>query len=140
MDALHFRNQREQYNMKQVTRELNKAYCGFKADDNTHPDFLPDIATGNWACRAFNGDHKLKALIQLMAAARAKRGVAFFTFNNLSLERELKNMHHLLVTLRTTVGELYELLVDYCAVIRSAHTHVDLFDWIRNTLKHRSQL
>ncbi|KAM9518508.1 poly(ADP-ribose) glycohydrolase [Salvelinus alpinus] len=140
MDALHFRHQREQYNMKQVTRELNKAYCGFKADDNTYPDFLPDIATGNWGCGAFNGDPKLKALIQLMAAARAKRGVAFFTFNNLSLERELQNMHHLLVTHRNTVGELYELLVDYCAVIRSAHTHVDLFDWIRNNMKHMSHL
>ncbi|XP_064799263.1 poly(ADP-ribose) glycohydrolase isoform X2 [Oncorhynchus masou masou] len=140
MDALHFRHQREQYNMKQVTRELNKAYCGFKADDNTYPDFLPDIATGNWGCGAFNGDPKLKALVQLMAAARAKRGVAFFTFNNFILERELQDMHHLLVTHRTTVGELYELLVDYCAVIQLAHTHVDLFDWIRNTLKHRSQL
>uniref|UniRef100_A0AAZ3Q9F3 poly(ADP-ribose) glycohydrolase n=2 Tax=Oncorhynchus tshawytscha TaxID=74940 RepID=A0AAZ3Q9F3_ONCTS len=140
MDALHFRHQREQYNMKQVTRELNKAYCGFKADDNTHPDFLPDIATGNWGCGAFNGDPKLKALVQLMAAARAKRGVSFFTFNNFILERELQDMHHLLVTHRTTVGELYELLVDYCAVIQLAHTHADLFDWIRNTLKHRSQL
>ncbi|XP_029565862.1 poly(ADP-ribose) glycohydrolase [Salmo trutta] len=140
MDALHFRNQREQYNMRQVTRELNKAYCGFKADDNTYPDFLPDIATGNWGCGAFNGDPKLKALIQLMAAARAKRGVTFFTFNNLSLERELQNMHHLLVTHRTTVGELYELLVDYCAVTQLAHTHVDLFDWIGNTLNPRSQL
>ncbi|XP_031658556.1 uncharacterized protein LOC109868468 [Oncorhynchus kisutch] len=140
MDALHFRHQREQYNMKQVTRELNKAYCGFKAGDNTYPDFLPDIATGNWGCGAFNGDPKLKALVQLMAAARAKRGVAFFTFKNFSLERELQDMHHLLVTHRTTVGELYELLVDYCAVIQLAHTHADLFDWIRNTLKHRSQL
>ncbi|XP_071207844.1 poly(ADP-ribose) glycohydrolase-like isoform X4 [Salvelinus alpinus] len=140
MDALHFRHQREQYNMKQVTRELNKAYCGFKADDNTYPDFLPDIATGNWGCGAFNGDPKLKALIQLMAAARAHRGVAFFIFKNFSLERELQNMHHLLVTHRTTVGELYELLDDYCAVIQSAHTHVDLFDWIRNTLKHMSHL
>ncbi|KAK6316292.1 hypothetical protein J4Q44_G00138160 [Coregonus suidteri] len=140
MDALHFRHQREQYNMRQVTRELNKAYCGFKAGDNTHPDLLPDIATGNWGCGAFNGDPKLKALIQLMAAARAQRGVAFFTFKNFSLERELQNMHHLLVTHRTTVGKLYELLDDYCAVIQLAHTHVDLFDWIRNTLKHRSQL
>uniref|UniRef100_A0A8C7LH14 poly(ADP-ribose) glycohydrolase n=2 Tax=Oncorhynchus kisutch TaxID=8019 RepID=A0A8C7LH14_ONCKI len=140
MDALHFRHQREQYNMKQVTRELNKAYCGFKAGDNTYPDFLPDIATGNWGCGAFNGDPKLKALVQLMAAARAKRGVSFFTFNNFILERELQDMHHLLDTHRTTVGELYELLVDYCAVIQLAHTHADLFDWIRNTLKHRSQL
>ncbi|XP_038826419.1 poly(ADP-ribose) glycohydrolase isoform X2 [Salvelinus namaycush] len=140
MDALHFRHQSEQYNMKQVTRELNKAYCGFKADDNTYPDFLPDIATGNWGCGAFNGDPKLKALIQLMAAAKAKRGVALFTFNNFSLERELQNMHHLLVTHRTTVGELYELLDDYCAVIRSAHRHVDLFDWIRNNMKRMSHL
>ncbi|XP_041753645.1 poly(ADP-ribose) glycohydrolase [Coregonus clupeaformis] len=140
MDALHFRHQREQYNMRQVTRELNKAYCGFKAGDNTHPDLLPDIATGNWGCGAFNGDPKLKALIQLMAAARVQRGVAFVTFKNFSLERELQNMHQLLVTHRTTVGKLYELLDDYCAVIQLSHTHVDLFDWIRNTLEHRSQL
>ncbi|CAB1318884.1 unnamed protein product [Coregonus sp. 'balchen'] len=134
------RHQREQYNMRHVTRELNKAYCGFKAGDNTHPDLLPDIATGNWGCGAFNGDPKLKALIQLMAAARAQRGVAVFTFKNFSLERELQNMHHLLVTHITTVGKLYELLDDYCAVIQLSHTHVDLFDWIRNTLEHRSQL
>ncbi|KAI4816507.1 hypothetical protein KUCAC02_008833 [Chaenocephalus aceratus] len=78
IDALHFKHRSEQYNMIDVTRELNKAYCGFKA----HQSNEPDIATGNWGCGAFNGDKQLKAVIQLMAAAQAERDLAFFTFED----------------------------------------------------------
>ncbi|XP_010876664.2 poly(ADP-ribose) glycohydrolase [Esox lucius] len=140
IDALHFRQMREQYNMGQITRELNKAYCGFKPDDNIPSDYIPDIATGSWGCGAFNGDPKLKALIQLMAAAKVQRNVAFFTFNNVSLEKDLKNMYDLLVSQKTTVGKLYELLGDYCAVTRLTSSPVDLSVWLRNTLEPRSQL
>lgn len=45
------------------------------------------------------------ALIQLMAAARARRGLAFFTFGDEELRRGLQQIYGLLVTEETTVGE-----------------------------------
>nr|XP_033502010.1 poly(ADP-ribose) glycohydrolase [Epinephelus lanceolatus] len=132
IDALHFRHRRDQYSMIKVTRELNKAYCGFKG----HGHNEPNIATGKWGCGAFNGDPQLKAVIQLMAAAKAKRGLAFFTFQDEQLKQGLQQMYHLLVTEGTTVEKLYGLLEDYCAAQQaSGWSHVDLFEFIRNTLR-----
>ncbi|XP_027137903.1 poly(ADP-ribose) glycohydrolase isoform X2 [Larimichthys crocea] len=130
IDALHFRHSREQYDMIKVTRELNKAYCGFKA----HGSDEPDIATGKWGCGAFNGDPQLKAVIQLMAAAKAKRGLAFFTFDDEKLTRDLEQVYSLLVKEGTTVKKLYGLLEDFCAVQQMSGSHVELFDFIRNNI------
>ncbi|KAM4634994.1 poly(ADP-ribose) glycohydrolase isoform 1-T2 [Polymixia lowei] len=128
IDAVNFKDRREQYSMLMVTRELNKAYCGFMA----HGPNDPDIATGNWGCGAFHGDLQLKAVIQLMAAAVARKGMAFFTFGNNTLTESLQELHHLLFTQRITVGKLYKDLEDYCAVQVAGDTHVDLFQFIRN--------
>ncbi|XP_032367035.1 poly(ADP-ribose) glycohydrolase [Etheostoma spectabile] len=138
IDAVNYKHRRDQYNMIRVTRELNKAYCGFKADGHNEPD----IATGKWGCGAFNGDPHLKAVVQLMAAAKAKRGLAFFTFEDETLKQRLQQTHRLLVTRGTTVGKLFGLLEDYCSVQQaSSGSHVDLFDFIENTVAgSRSQL
>lgn len=101
IDATHFRNREEQYNMTRVERDLNKAYCGFKG----HGHDEPDIATGNWGCGAFNGDPQLKALIQLMAVAEAQRGMAMFTFKDERLQKGLQQMFCLLVKRKISVGE-----------------------------------
>ncbi|XP_040914084.1 poly(ADP-ribose) glycohydrolase isoform X2 [Toxotes jaculatrix] len=138
IDALNFKHAREQYCIGKITRELNKAFCGFKG----HGDNDSDIATGKWGCGAFNGDPQLKALIQLMAAAKARRGLAFFTFGDEKLSDSLQKTYPLLVTEGITVGKLYRLLDDYCAVQHAQGvSHVDLFEFIRNTVRHsRSQL
>ncbi|RVE55511.1 hypothetical protein OJAV_G00235580 [Oryzias javanicus] len=133
IDALHFRDPRQQYDMRAVERELNKAYCGFKRSDKPQE---PDIATGKWGCGAFNGDPQLKALIQLMAAAKAGRGLAFFTFKDRKLAGELRDVYQLLVCGGVEVGELYELLEKFCAAVRK-HKDEGLFDFIR---KSRSKL
>lgn len=127
IDALHFRHRGEQYDMIKVTRELNKAYCGFKR----HGHDEPDIATGKWGCGAFNGDPQLKALIQLMAAAKAKRGMALFTFGDKKLEEDLQQTYSVLVQKEVTVGKLYGLLEDYCNEVQRG-SHVNLFDFIEN--------
>ncbi|XP_004074659.2 poly(ADP-ribose) glycohydrolase isoform X2 [Oryzias latipes] len=129
IDALHFRDPKQQFHMNAIERELNKAYCGFKCSGK-HQE--PDIATGKWGCGAFNGDPQLKAVIQLMAAAKAGRGLAFFTFKDQKLESELRDVYHLLVSKGCTVGGLYKLLQSYCAEVRR-HKHEDLFDFIRKS-------
>ncbi|XP_068190654.1 poly(ADP-ribose) glycohydrolase isoform X2 [Antennarius striatus] len=138
IDALNFKHRMEQYNMRHVTRELKKAYCGFKSRGNNEPD----IATGKWGCGAFNGDPQLKAVIQLMAAAKADRGLAFFTFQDEELSRGLQQIYHLLLLEGATVEKLYRLLEDFCAVQgRSRALHGSLFEFISSTIRHsRSQL
>lgn len=117
--------------MSKINRELNKAFCGFKGQGHE----TPDIATGKWGCGAFNGDPELKALIQLMAAGKARRGLAFFTFRDETLKRNLEQIYTLLVKREITVGQLYELLENYCAILRAQPgDHVDLFKFIENTL------
>ncbi|XP_051269085.1 poly(ADP-ribose) glycohydrolase [Dicentrarchus labrax] len=137
IDALHFRNWRDQFTMSKVTRELNKAYCGFKG----HGYNEPDIATGKWGCGAFNGDPQLKAVIQLMAAAKAKRGLAYFTFKDEELKQGLEQIHRLLVTSDTTVGKLFHILEDFCAVQSTSASREDLFKFISSIVRpSRSQL
>lgn len=132
IDATHFRNREEQYNMTRVERDLNKAYCGFKG----HGHDEPDIATGNWGCGAFNGDPQLKALIQLMAVAEAQRGMAMFTFKDERLEKGLQQMFCLLVKRKISVGNLYRHLKDYCDYRRTFNaSQVDLFEFLTNKLR-----
>ncbi|XP_015248815.1 PREDICTED: poly(ADP-ribose) glycohydrolase-like [Cyprinodon variegatus] len=128
IDALHFRHPKEQYSMDKVRRELNKAYCGFKGQPGREE---PDIATGKWGCGAFNGDAELKAVIQLMAAAKARRGLVFFTFKDDYLTKRLQQIYHSLVSQKATVGQLYKHLEIYCSLQRKQGTsHEGLFDYL----------
>ncbi|XP_038152580.1 poly(ADP-ribose) glycohydrolase [Cyprinodon tularosa] len=128
IDALHFRHPKEQYSMEKVRRELNKAYCGFKGQPGCEE---PDIATGKWGCGAFNGDAELKAVIQLMAAAKARRGLVFFTFKDDYLTKRLQQIYHSLVSQKATVGQLYKHLEHYCSLQRKQGTsHERLFDYL----------
>ncbi|XP_051542197.1 poly(ADP-ribose) glycohydrolase-like [Myxocyprinus asiaticus] len=130
IDALNFKNPKEQYTKENIKRELNKAYVGFKGDPKTDQENLPAIATGNWGCGAFNGDPKLKALIQLMAAAVAKRDMAYFTFGNEKLAKEVQIMHHHLVDKKVTVDKLYQILKDYCGHYARDHQAKDLYRYV----------
>lgn len=61
MDALFFRDRAAQYEMKNIDRELTKAFISFKPHKTrvlTQQNF--GIATGHWGCGVFNGDKQLK--------------------------------------------------------------------------------
>ncbi|XP_075697874.1 poly(ADP-ribose) glycohydrolase isoform X2 [Rhinoderma darwinii] len=112
IDAFHFRNHVDQFSPDKIKRELNKAYCGFFRE-GIQPENLSAVATGNWGCGAFGGDNRLKALIQLLAAAETGRDVVYFTFRDKELMHEVHRMHSFLVENNKSVGDIYKLLLNY---------------------------
>ncbi|KAM6916376.1 poly(ADP-ribose) glycohydrolase [Xenentodon cancila] len=133
IDALKYRHFLEQFLPEKMTRELNKAYCGFYRN-NANTKHLSAVATGNWGCGAFGGDTRLKALIQLMAAAEAGRDVAYFTFGDAHLMKDVYEMHAFLTERKVTVGRLYGLLNHYfnevCKNCRTTRPDVSLYNFI----------
>ncbi|XP_047408560.1 poly(ADP-ribose) glycohydrolase isoform X1 [Sciurus carolinensis] len=112
IDALHFRRYLDQFVPEKMRRELNKAYCGFLRP-GVPSENLSAVATGNWGCGAFGGDARLKALIQILAAAAAERDVVYFTFGDSELMRDIYSMHTCLTERKLTVGDVYKLLLRY---------------------------
>uniref|UniRef100_A0A3Q3AQV1 poly(ADP-ribose) glycohydrolase n=1 Tax=Kryptolebias marmoratus TaxID=37003 RepID=A0A3Q3AQV1_KRYMA len=133
IDALKFRSFLEQFQPSKINRELNKAYCGF-AHPEKESQNLAAVATGNWGCGVFGGDTRLKALIQMLAAAEAGRDVAYFTFGDSKLMTDVHNMHAFLTQRNVSVGEVYDLLGQYySSVCRSSLTQrpdVSLYSFI----------
>lgn len=129
------RNSLDQFLPEKITRELNKAYCGFFRH-NANRQHLAAVATGNWGCGAFGGDTRLKALIQLMAAAEAGRDVAYFTFGDSALMRDVHQMHKFLTERRVTVGRLYHVMNQYsssvpvCKNSRASRPDISLYSFI----------
>ncbi|XP_011139259.1 poly(ADP-ribose) glycohydrolase isoform X1 [Harpegnathos saltator] len=112
IDALYFKQSSLQFNINNVTRELNKAYVGFVGSD-VNKDNLSAIATGNWGCGAFHGNPKLKVLIQLMAAAVAGRSMVYFTFGDTNLRDEVATMYAHLMQHDIDTARIYSMLSEY---------------------------
>lgn len=113
MDALHLRDKDSQFKPGLLRRELNKAYCGFMGGDPTPCGRGMAVATGNWGCGAFGGDVRLKALLQLMAAAVSGRDVVYFTFGDRQLQEDLFSMHRYCTERGFKVRELWAGLLHY---------------------------
>uniref|UniRef100_A0A667XU69 poly(ADP-ribose) glycohydrolase n=1 Tax=Myripristis murdjan TaxID=586833 RepID=A0A667XU69_9TELE len=133
IDALQFRSFLEQFHPARINRELNKAYCGF-ARPGERSQNLSAVATGNWGCGVFGGDTRLKALLQMLAAAEAGRDVAYFTFGDSQLMTDVHNMHAFLTARNISVGEVYDLLGQYyssvCKSCLSRRPDVSLYSFI----------
>ncbi|KAM7381471.1 hypothetical protein PAMA_012354 [Pampus argenteus] len=133
IDALQFKNFLEQFCPEKINRELNKAYCGFARPDEQSQN-LAAVATGNWGCGVFGGDTRLKALLQMLAAAEAGRDVAYFTFGDSQLMTDVHNMHSFLTQRNIGVGEVYDLIGQYyssvCKSCLSRRPDVSLYSFI----------
>uniref|UniRef100_G3MRZ0 poly(ADP-ribose) glycohydrolase n=1 Tax=Amblyomma maculatum TaxID=34609 RepID=G3MRZ0_AMBMU len=134
MDALCFSEPRQQYRPASIRRELNKAYCGFMCPELPRVQ-RSAVATGNWGCGAFSGDPQLKAIIQVMAASAAGRDLVYFTFGDRRLCLSLQTMLEFLTSRGITVGDLYELLVQYGTdrMLQSGKPKRQLFDFLFST-------
>ncbi|KAG9345970.1 hypothetical protein JZ751_007785 [Albula glossodonta] len=111
----------------------HSAYCGF-VRPGVNIQNLSAVATGNWGCGVFGGDTRLKALLQMMAAAEAGRDVAYFTFGDSELMRDVHQMHSVLTERHISVGMVYGLLDQYYSMVcKNCHTprpDVRLYDFI----------
>ncbi|CAL8304269.1 unnamed protein product [Lota lota] len=137
IDALQFRSFLDQFQPGKLNRELNKAYCGF-ARPGEESECLSAVATGNWGCGVFGGDTRLKALLQMLAAAQAGRDLAYFTFGDARLMTDVHNMHTFLTERRSCVGEVYGMLLQYhqsvCRPCPARRPDVSLYAFIYHRL------
>ncbi|GIX91147.1 poly(ADP-ribose) glycohydrolase [Caerostris extrusa] len=139
MDATHFRNTVDQFTQQSIGRELNKAYCGFY--ENALPQNLPSVASGNWGCGAFNGDPRLKFIIQLMAASHTDRDLLYFTFGNKHLKKELKNIYNCLSKRNLVVGDIWKILINFCNTIRNRNEkHPNLLNFLLSFTSNENQI
>ncbi|XP_034068205.1 poly(ADP-ribose) glycohydrolase isoform X1 [Gymnodraco acuticeps] len=133
IDALQFKNFLEQFRPDRLNRELNKAYCGFARPEEQSQN-LSAVATGNWGCGVFGGDTRLKALLQMLAAAEAGRDVAYFTFGDSQLMTDVHKMHSFLTQRKICVGEVYDLLGQYyssvCKSCLGRRPEISLYSFI----------
>ena len=71
-------------NQENIIRDIHKAYVGFNLINlETEKEIEKIIATGNWGCGAFGGNHELKFIQQWIAASLAGvKRLDYYTFEN----------------------------------------------------------
>uniref|UniRef100_V9ILA9 Poly(ADP-ribose) glycohydrolase n=1 Tax=Apis cerana TaxID=7461 RepID=V9ILA9_APICE len=135
IDALYFTHTQSQFNINNITRELNKAYVGFVGCEGNKNN-LPAVATGNWGCGAFRGNPKLKVLLQLMAAAVAGRSMVYFTFGDTNLRDAIAEMYMHFVKHEINIAHIFSLLVQYQEFASTGN--LDFYRFLYNRSKVKS--
>ncbi|XP_004304700.1 PREDICTED: poly(ADP-ribose) glycohydrolase 1-like [Fragaria vesca subsp. vesca] len=147
----------KQYKQELLLRETNKAFCGFVPQlgyrennalvrenelcsvDSTEIqslDYVDDIgiATGNWGCGAFGGDPEVKTIVQWLAASQARRPfISYYTSGMKALEN-LDQVSRWIQQHQWTVGDLWDLLVDYSLQRWKGETNEGFFTWLLPSL------
>jgi poly(ADP-ribose) glycohydrolase len=79
IDALDFSNRtQEQFGLKMIIRELDKAFAGFFYEKKNE---IESVATGRWGCGAFSGDDELKFVIQWLSASASKKKMTYLLWD-----------------------------------------------------------
>lgn len=88
------------------------------------------VATGNWGCGAYGGDPEVKAVIQWIAASQASRSfITYYTFELADLEN-LDQVTQWILSQEWTVGELWNILLEYCSKRVKRETEAGFFSWL----------
>ncbi|KAK7405963.1 hypothetical protein VNO78_07575 [Psophocarpus tetragonolobus] len=88
------------------------------------------VATGNWGCGAFGGDPEVKAIIQWIAASQALRPfIAYYTFG-LDALQNLDKVAHWILSQRWTVGDLWNILIEYSTKRSKGETNAGFLRWL----------
>ncbi|KZV21221.1 poly(ADP-ribose) glycohydrolase 1-like [Dorcoceras hygrometricum] len=92
------------------------------------------IATGNWGCGAFGGDPQVKVAIQWLAASQALRPfILYYTFGLEELNK-LEMIVKWIISHEWTVGDLWNMLMDYSFQRFKGNTQVGFFNWLLPSL------
>ncbi|KAF9621644.1 hypothetical protein IFM89_025376 [Coptis chinensis] len=88
------------------------------------------VVTGNWGCGAFGGDVELKAVIQWLAASQALRPfILYYTFEEAALSC-LDQLSRWILSHGWTVGDLWNMLLEYSSQRIKGETHCGFFNWL----------
>ncbi|KAK3444344.1 hypothetical protein EUGRSUZ_A00416 [Eucalyptus grandis] len=92
------------------------------------------IVTGNWGCGAFGGDPELKSMIQWLAASQALRPfMSYYTFGTEALQN-LRQVSQWILLHGWTVGDLWNMLVEYSSQRLKRETKLGFFAWLLPTV------
>ncbi len=124
IDALNFYEQKvEEFSMKALLREINKAYIGFNADGfDGNTKF---ISTGKWGCGAFGGNVQLKFLIQWIACSHAKRKMVFHYKSDNRVEK-IDSLYSVLRKYK--VSDLAKFLFDNILYLKKKNIFLELLN------------
>ena len=118
LDAINFRNPKEQYAKQLILRELNKAFLGFDDPEKEK------IITGKWGCGAFKGDPQLKFLIQWLACSEAGKEMHFCSLG----DKTFQNAEMFVKLLRES-GKKVKDVVDQMLIFNE-NRKLDLFQFL----------
>ena len=104
IDAMNIANSYYIYkirNQENIMRDIHKAYVGFNLINfETETNSNKTIATGNWGCGVFGGNHELKFIEQWIAASFAGvKKLNYYSFNDEHMKmaakyyKEIKNKY-----------------------------------------------
>ncbi|KAI2660264.1 Poly(ADP-ribose) glycohydrolase [Labeo rohita] len=76
-----------------------------------------------------------------MAAAVAERDMAYFTFNNKQLAKDVQEMYKILTVNKVTVDKLYKWLKEFCVQYSGKHhSTADVYGFIREKIGYMASL
>jgi poly(ADP-ribose) glycohydrolase len=96
-----------------IKRDIHKAFVGFNIINlDTEPEIEKTIATGNWGCGAFGGNHILKFFQQWVAATYAGiQRLDYYTFGVKEMEAVNQNLEKMKNYFKTA-KDLYKYILD----------------------------
>ena len=97
---------------KEINRDIHKAYIGFNLINyETEKQTEKTIATGNWGCGVFGGNHELKFIQQWISASYAGvKTLYYYTFEDKKMKNVINNLDNLKKKYKKA-KELYEALL-----------------------------
>ena len=106
-----FQNHSKQ--IEDIKRDIHKAYVGFNIIKfDSEQNIEKTIATGNWGCGAFGGNHILKFYQQWVAATYAGiQRLDYYTFGVKEMKKIVQNLEKIKIKFKTS-NDLYNYIIE----------------------------